>query len=102
METELSIKLEGLQLELLEAFDGEFAVLRGDDSLCVRDEDLGPLAYITVEDDEDGDDIAVVVYAEVAPPHIAAAIAVTLDQILPVFVECEYLFTATKVERNAL
>jgi hypothetical protein len=99
METNLVI----LQRDLEEVLEGTYAVLRGDDSLCIRDEVLGPLVYITIEHDTEYDeDTTTLVFAEIAPPHIAAALAVMIDSILPVFVDCETLFTATKVERNVL
>ncbi len=98
----LDIKLTALQFELQDMVREDFAVLRGADSLCIRDEDLGPVAYLTLGQDEDNEDCVDIVFAQVAPPHIAAALAVMIDSVLPVFVDCETLFTATKVERDSI
>ena len=98
MDTELDMKLDGLQLELIDSFDGELVVLRGYDDLCICDEHRDPIACVSIEQDEDGDDLAVVVFAEHVRPNIAAAVAVLIDDVMPVFVDCDVLFTATKSE----
>lgn len=91
---ELTVRLVALAAELNELFEGEFAVLRDDESLCVVDKDSGVLATLVLESDEDGDDCVRIFLDEYLKPAYAAAIAVTVDQVLPVIVDTESTYQA--------
>jgi hypothetical protein len=100
--TDLELRLSALQVELIDLTEGEFKVLRGADSLLIYDDDIGPIADLVLDEDEDGEPIISIVYSTIAPPNVAAALAVMLESLMPVYVDCDMLFTATKHERNVL
>lgn len=65
-----------------------YHIVRGDESLCVRDGN-GPLAMIELENDESDEQFAIINFATSTSPHEAALIAVTLDNLIYTVIDTE-------------
>lgn len=75
--------LAELQLQLAHELPRACKVLMDDECLCIVDYRFGAYAYVYLSDDGTVADLA---FETSCPPHIAAEIAITVDNILPAFV----------------
>jgi hypothetical protein len=89
--------LETLQDQLRDDLP-DYTIMRGDDSLAIKDA-LGPIAYIILDYDNEADEqIAVVAFATDCSARLGASVALVLNDYLATYVADEE-FRAYKVDR---